>query len=197
MATLRKRGFRLPALEPERAPKAPRAAAITIVVPDAVHVPLPPALTDRLLKPNLVIGFDIETHDWEQVDRHAPYIGQFGWEYNRADTALDFSRVVQIGWAISPVDMSTPVEVKTELIRPAGFLISERATKFHGITHDYAVQEGRPLDQVLTEFIADVVKATAQGGRICAHQIETVGGEVLHPPCGLVTVSRLCTKRDG
>ncbi len=71
----------------------------------------------------------------------------------------------------------------------SGFVISERVAKFHGIAHDYAVQEGRPLDQVLAEFIADVVEATAQRGRICAHQIETVGGEVLHPPCGLRTVS--------
>ena len=176
MATLRKRGFCLSAPGPEKDPKTPKAATLTIMAPSTTSLKIPPSLAGKLRRPDFVIGFDIETHDWEQVPRHVPYVGQFGWEYNRADTALDFSRVVQLGWAICPVDMSTPVTVKTELIQPAGFVISERASKYHSITQEHAIHNGRPIDQVLAEFIADVAEVIARGGRICAHQLETDGG---------------------
>ena len=176
MATLRKRGFRLPAPEPEKALKVPRAAAVTIVTSDPTPVPLPPSLVSMLGRPNLVIGCDVETHNWQHLERHVPYVGQFGWEFSKAETVLDFARIVQIGWAIGPVDMSTPVIVKTALIQPSDFTIAEKATKYHGISHNYAIQEGRPLQEVLKEFMVDVLEAQARGGRLCAHQLETVDG---------------------
>ena len=64
MATLRKRGFRLPAPEPEKAPKVPRAADVSLVTADLTPVPLPPGLVSRLGEPQKAIGIDIETHDW-------------------------------------------------------------------------------------------------------------------------------------
>ena len=95
---------------------------------------------------------------------------------NKAETVLDFARIVQIGWAIGPVDMSTPVIVKTALIQPSDFTIAEKATNHHGISHNYASQEGRPLQELLKEFMVDVLEAQARGGRLCAHQLETVDG---------------------
>lgn len=99
----------------------------------------------------------------------SPYVGQFGWEFTKAEKVLDFAWICQIGWAIGPADMSAPVVVNTALIRPSDFTISDKATEYHGISHDYARQEGRGLEQVLTEFIAGVLEARARGGRLCVH----------------------------
>ena len=53
--------------------------------------------------------------------------------------------------------------------------------KYHGISQDHASQQGRPLEEVLQEFIADVIEVRARGGRLCAHQLETVDGGSLLP----------------
>ena len=110
------------------------------------------------------------------MERHVPYIGQFGWEFNKAETVLNYARIVQIGWAITSADMSDPVVVKTAMIRPSDFTISDKATKYHGITQAFATQEGRSLEHVLEEMVADAVAVRAQGGRLCAHQLETAAG---------------------
>ena len=105
-------------------------------------------------------------------------MGQFGWDLHKPDAVLDFARIVQLGWAISPVDKSAPVIIKRALVRPSDFTISDKATRFHGISHAYASQEGRALQDVLVEFIGDVEAERQRGGRVCAHQLETGGGAI-------------------
>ena len=106
-------------------------------------------------------------------------MGQFGWELTKEDAALGFARIVQIGWAISPADLSTPVVVKSVLVKPASFTISDRATDFHGITNEFATQHGTPLAQALVALLTDVEEAYNRGGRLCAHQIEFDAGIIL------------------
>ena len=106
-------------------------------------------------------------------------MGQFGWELTKEDAALGFARIVQIGWAVSPADMSTPVVVKRVLVKPSSFTIQDRATDFHKITHAFAAEHGTPLAQALGAFLADVEEEYHRGGRLCAHQIEFDAGIIL------------------
>lgn len=103
----------------------------------------------------------------------AAKVGKFGWYTMRDSTALDYARVVQVGWVVGRVDIEEPTIVKQFLVKPCGYEVSEKATKnCHGITHERAVREGRDLAWVLQEFMKDVSEACAQGGRVCAHQLE-------------------------
>jgi len=137
--------------------------------------------------PDLLIGFDIETHGWPEIQKEKGRIGKFGWYTLKEEHVLDFSRIVQIGWAIGRADTAAPVCVKTALVQPNGFKISEKATKFHGISHATAVQEGRSFSDVLCEFMADVSEAYSRGGRVVAHHLEFDAGVILQElaRCGL------------
>jgi DNA polymerase III epsilon subunit-like protein len=106
-------------------------------------------------------------------------VGQFGWELTKDDDALGFARIVQIGWAVSPADMSSPVVVKRVLVKPSSFTIQDRATDLHKITHAFATQHGTPLAEALGAFLTDVEEEYNRGGRLCAHQIEFDAGIIL------------------
>ena len=91
----------------------------------------------------------------------------------KEDATLNFSRIVQIGWVIGGSTPQSPATVKSALVKPEGFEISEDATRKHRITHEQAVREGRVLREVLTEFVTDVTSACRSGGgRVVAHQLE-------------------------
>eukprot|EP00973_Karenia_brevis_P053134 7386678-Karenia_brevis.AAC.1 len=76
---------------------------------------------------------------------------------------MNFARMVQLGWVIGRADVDAPVEVKTALVRPDGYVISDKAAKFHGISQDKAMREGQCLDDVLRAFMADVLEACRCG----------------------------------
>ena len=134
-------------------------------------VPPPKIVVSRLSNPDLLIGFDIETHDWQE-EWQKGRIGQFGWYTIKGESTTEFARIVQIGWAIGRADKAAPLRVKTALVKPDGFEISAKATKFHTISHATAAQEGRPLAAVLCDFMADVSEAHSRGGRVVAHNLE-------------------------
>ena len=107
---------------------------------------------------DLVLAFDIETHDWlEEVQKGR--IGQFGWCTIKGERAIDFARVVQIGWALGRVSTITLHAVETIFVQPKGFEISTKAVQFHGISNRHAAQEGRPLADTLREFMRVVLEA--------------------------------------
>jgi DNA polymerase III epsilon subunit-like protein len=88
------------------------------------------------------------------------------------EPSLCFARIVQLGWSISKAHVAAAAETKVYLVKPDGFDVTPRATQFHKITHERAQAEGRPLTEVLQEFMCDVKGAYASGGRLVAHQIE-------------------------
>ncbi len=187
-ASGRKRPFNMPKPVPKQQVKVPRAsdldlgpaAASTAPAGHALQpMPLPKQLVSRVGSPNLLIGFDVETHDWPEIQKEKGRIGKFGWCTLKEEHVMEFSRIVQIGWAIGRADMNAPVRVKTAFVQPVGFEMSEKATKFHGISHTTATQEGRPLADVLCDFMADVLEAFSCGGRVVAHQLEFDAGIVL------------------
>ncbi len=62
--------------------------------------------------------------------------------------------------------------VKERLVQPTNFEISKKATDFHHITQQEAVTEGLPLEDVLREFMLDMVDLYHRGGRVVIHHLE-------------------------
>jgi DNA polymerase III epsilon subunit-like protein len=62
--------------------------------------------------------------------------------------------------------------VKEYIVRPSGFMISDKAANYHKISNEKAITEGLPLEDILAEFIKDVRGAVAKGGRVVAHNLE-------------------------
>ena len=77
---------------------------------------------------------------------------------------------MQLGYAIGAVDEE--VTTKKFYVTPEGFEVSAKATKLHGISQERLMAAGKPLEEVLREFLSDVVEACSKGGRVVAHQIE-------------------------
>ena len=132
--------------------------------------PLPQDIAVKLKGIDLIIAIDVETHDWETRYNLPGGPGQFGfYTIKHPDDFL--ARVVQIGWAIGGVSENEP-QVKEYIIQPDGFEISDKAAKYHGICQTDANNTGKPLHEVLSEFVVDVRSAVAKGGRIVAHNLE-------------------------
>ena len=170
---------------PKTTAKVPKAGEVTLVEPgpkrgSTLQLIRPPTtLTHRLGSPELLIGFDIETHGWPK-EKQKGRIGQFGWYTVKGETLVEFARIVQIGWAIGRVDEPASVCVKTAYVQPDGFQITKDATDFHKITQAFATQEGRPLADALCDFMADVSEAHSRGGRVVAHNLEFDAGVILN-----------------
>ena len=60
-------------------------------------------------------------------------------------------------------------------IRPDGWEISQKATKYTNITQERLVQEGTPLRDVLVEFLQDLGNVIGQSGKVVAHNLSYDG----------------------
>ena len=130
------------------------------------------------------IGVDIETNDWEESRGNKGNIGQFG-NYNLCVPRDLDARVVQLGWSFGSAEAITTKEF---LIFPDGFIISDKATTYHGISNELAIQKGRSLKEVLTDFMNDVQYVVGtQNGKVVAHHLEFDAGIILNEMsrCGL------------
>ena len=156
---------------PEQTLKIPRAADVKVGTPVS-WMPPPQAVLGRLREPSIVIGFDVETHGWPDNSCSKGHIGELGWYTMKDERTLCFARVVQIGWTIGKAELGAPAVTKTMLVKPDGFVISDRATHFHNITQERALKEGRALADALREFMDDVKEASGNDGMVVAHQIE-------------------------
>ena len=121
-----------------------------------------------------------ETHDWNENENNQHHIGQFGFHSRIDDAEIRFQRIVQLGYAIGAVDEE--VTTKKFYVTPEGFEVSGKATKLHGISQETPMAAGKPLEEVLREFMSDVVEASRKGARVVAHQIE-VSVFLLNHPC--------------
>ena len=136
-------------------------------------LPAPPRVVEQLDGSSFFVGIDVETHALVPRGSNRQSFwktGEFGFLTTADDEALSLLRVVQIGWAYTTKDSDAPI-IKSCLIKPEGFAIEASATKKHGIKHDFALEHGRPLYEVLREFLDDVVALLQNGYRICAHHL--------------------------
>jgi DNA polymerase III epsilon subunit-like protein len=104
--------------------------------------------------------------------------------------------VVQIAWALFE-DSGEQLAFRDHIIRPEGFVIPENATAIHGISTERALNEGKPIAEVLKEFSAVVRGAT----QLIAHNLDfdekMVRVELLRQglPDVFQTIPRICTMK--
>ena len=151
--------------------------------------PLPQAAAQTSKKQRssqLVMGVDIEVHDWlEGPEKFPPWVQTtFGHRVRINIPTLSYQRVTQLGWSIYEDDGEGGKLVKTteRCIRPDGWEISQKATKYTNITEERLVQEGTPLRDVLVEFLQDLGDVIGQGGKVVAHNLSYDGCTVHREP---------------
>jgi len=186
-ASNRPKGFVMPTAPPKREPpKTPKAKDIRTDYPYALKPGTD--VVEKLFKPRKIIVVDVETNDWvERKGAFSPYKGKlFGFWTGALPENLK-SRIVSLAWVITDLDPdSTPHLAKEALVKPGsvkpedGYEITEKATRRHKISHAQATAEGRPLPDVLREFMRDVAEAYESGGRIVAHHIEFDAAVIKH-----------------
>ncbi len=183
------------AAQPKKGTKRrfPRAADILLSA-ERQYVAAPPVVAAKLRGEVLLIGVDIETHDWSagHSTNLRGSIGQFG-HYNLCMPCdIEEPRIVQIGWAVrGSGDRNTVVTER--LVRPDGFRVSEKATAFHRITHACAAEEGVPLPHALAELMRDALEVSGQGGRLVCHHLEFDAGIIARElsRCKMADASKL------
>ena len=152
----------------------PTVADLTKGKPTSIR---PPAYVLQKFHENkLIMGVDVETAGWEEGDTKASmHKGRFGF-LTRCREEVFNQRIVQIGWAIGDLDaQSAATGFKERTIKPEGFAITEKASKFHGITNETA-QQGVSLREAMVEFMGDIQQAAQQGGRVVIHHLEFDAG---------------------
>jgi hypothetical protein len=159
----------------------PRAKPKPVAIPKAhelqrasmkepVVLPPPHDIAAKMTGFDIIIGIDIETHDWESRSNVPGGPGRHGF-YTICHPDDFLVRVVQIGWAIGGASAHDPV-VKEYTVKPDGYVIADKAAKYHKISNERANAEGKPLVGILCEFMDDVRAAVAKGGRVVAHNLE-------------------------
>ena len=125
----------------QQRPKIPRVSDIvaSATVVEATHFfPAPSIVKENLGSPSVIIGFDVETHDWKRPQGRKPRLGQFGWHTCEYESDLNFSRIVQLGWVIGEPRRDANVIEKISLVRPNDFQISAKAFNVHRISQEEA-----------------------------------------------------------
>ncbi len=89
-------------------------------------------------------------------------------DYNAPLTDFDnWPRMVQLAWQVHD-EKGELVEVKNFIVKPEGFVIPRATEKIHGISTERALREGKPLQEVLDEF----VKALNQVKVVAGHNVD-------------------------
>jgi hypothetical protein len=131
------------------------------------------------------IGMDIETNDWEESRGNKGNIGQLGFYNLCVPRDLD-ARIVQLGWSFGSSDKA--ITTKEFLILPDGFIVSDKAAQYHGISNEMAIEKGRCLKGVLIDFMNDVQYVVGtQNGKMVCHHMEFDGGIITNEisRCGM------------
>jgi DNA polymerase-3 subunit alpha len=89
-------------------------------------------------------------------------------DYNAPLTDFDnWPRLVQLAWQVHD-ENGDLVEVKNFIVKPEGFVIPRATEKIHGISTERALREGKPLQEVLNEFVQALQKVKVVAG----HNVE-------------------------
>ena len=111
-------------------------------------------------------------------------------------TDLDnWPRVVQIAWQLHDGNGAL-LSQESHIIRPDGFDIPYKAEQIHGISTKRALEEGRPLKNVLDSFLADLEKTSVLVGHNIEFDINILGAEFIRqnlPTEKLLTAAKVDT----
>ena len=123
------------------------------------------------------LAFDVETHELAPVTSTGWIQGRFGHQCRCEHSSLENLRMVQLGWCMHLPSSSDMVE-KKYYITPDAFKVAKSAESMHHISNENLRKSGRPLRDVLAEFLLDVARVMKYGGAICAHHLEFDAGIV-------------------
>ena len=106
----------------------------------------------------------------------------------------NWPRLVQLAWLLADEE-ANEVATKEYIVQPDGFIIPEDAARIHGITTEFAAQNGVDLKSILTEVIPDIEKATALVAHNMQFDEKILGAEILRVgyPNLLESKERICT----
>jgi DNA polymerase-3 subunit alpha len=114
----------------------------------------------------MFLVFDTETTGLP-IDKKAPLSNFANWP-----------RVVQIAWQLYD-SVGNLLEAENHLVRPDGYTIPFNATRVHGITTDFAMQHGIPIQDVLSKFNETLFKTKYLIGHNLEFDTSAVGCELL------------------
>ena len=89
----------------------------------------------------------------------------------------NWPRLVQLSWIISD-DKGNLLKEKNYIIYPKGFIIPNDSVKIHGITNEFAKDEGYDLKSVLDEFVKDVQDSSLIIGHNIDFDKKIIGAEL-------------------
>lgn len=143
-------------------PSLPRPAPEVLQeVPESVHL----------------LAFDLETHDLAKNSiKDVQWIqGRFGHPCRFRQHSQDHLHMIQLGWCMMSSTGSNLIQKKYNVL-PSGFEVTVAATSKHGLTNKELHASGKPIREVLHEFMFDVASVIQKGGAVCAHQLEFDAG---------------------
>ena len=86
---------------------------------------------------------------------------------NALNQPYNWPDIVSVAWSVYESN-GTLVKSCYSVIKPEDWIIPAESTKIHGITLEYAQENGRPLNQVLLEMKADLETCDS----VVAHNLE-------------------------
>lgn len=109
-------------------------------------------------------------------------------------------RIVSMTWLVARLD-GVIEKRQNYLVKPEGFRIAPGATRIHGITEDQARREGRPIGEVLGQWVSDL---RAPGDKtLVGHHIQFDIGVIAaelnrhHFDLAIAGLPTICTMRGG
>ena len=147
---------------------------------------------------------DINGTSMKQNDKHGKIYLFFDTEttglplnYNTpACYTSNWPRLVQLSWIMAYED-ETVITTRDYIIKPNGFEIPYEATRVHGISTKRAMQEGRDLEEVLSEFEEVLNNADVIVGHNIDFDVNVVASELcrLHKKDVISRRKRICTMK--
>ena len=98
-------------------------------------------------------------------------------DYKAPCTNTDnWPRLIQLGWLLTDAEGRILSE-GNHIVRPDGFEIPKAASDVHGITTEFALENGKPLLDVIIAFGADLNQAECVIGHNLDYDLHIVGAE--------------------
>jgi hypothetical protein len=149
----------------------------SLIIGDPLLPQPAPEVPQEVPESEHLLAFDIETHDLTVTSKKdVQWIqGRFGHPCRFREHSQDHLHMIQLGWCMGSSTGSNLIQKKYNVL-PAGFEVTVAATSKHGLTNKELYASGKPIREVLHEFMRDVISVTDKGGAVCAHQIEFDAG---------------------
>lgn len=109
----------------------------------------------------------------------------------------NWPRLVQLGWIMTD-DEGNELARADEIVFPDGYTIPAHSAQVHGITTTIARAKGRPVNEVLKEFVTQIEQAKYLVGHNISFDENIVGAELVRAEIehSLWHREKICTKME-